>query len=1117
MLMKRLVQIMMVAALTLAAPVQAIIHYSCDFETQAQRDRWVINPLYNPSTAGSLKNKWYIGLPGNNGRTGQYGLYISDDDGASAHYRNTDCWNYAYDTVSLPYLATGDYTLVFDYCVMANVASQRDGLYVLWVPQYDEVGNPNSAWLYSNPYSFTGVPADCENYIIPLQESAGMDYLNGTATWKQCAVKIKGKKCDGTPHYLVFVWGNGSKQAQQPSATVDNINISDNIPCDPVTGLTVTPNGNNVTLNWNPSGSMTDYEVSAYSYETNSWTGPITVKGATTATLSGLPVGQTDFIVRTKCSDTEYSLKTIVSKLIYYPDQMCVNYLDLNNATCYVNKSSPTNTLTFDDFLQVPAVDDGPSSIKSRHVVHFDRAETEPRTGGMAKTVPDGELASIRLGNWAADNHAERIEFTFAVDTIKYPVLLLKYMPILEAPGHDDEENPRFKLEMFINDVTIGRCGKADFNANDVLVGGSGAVKPAYAAQGWHKTSSDIAQTSADIVWKEWTTVGVNLREGNYHGKNLKVRLTTHDCTFSVHSGYAYFTLGCSDGKLKGMKCGQINPVFEAPDGFDYSWAYAYNERFRNPDGTMPEEYVLGHGQTYEAGLMDDSLYVVDCMFVQDHTCLFSLYASTLATNPQSVIDHTVIRNCRQDLYQVKFDGSKSWVQEIDHVKQDTMVSESYHIESYEWRIEGLPLGYDSMAYEANPTFDFPLEGGDYVVTLRTTCGTCESIETLNLHLEPLGPTHETQTIVLCDADKKAGYRWPERTDTLHYDYGALVDSVNLFNPVTSCDSIIYLELIEPFRIFEDTMILPEDLPYTRHGKTYPAGTKTLTDTIPFPTTCDSTWVFNLEVYESLIVEPVAAYVLCEGADSVTFVYDVIRGRSQSFLYGFTNQQMDSVIKEEQKKGHYEVPVALDPNMEPGLYNGMFHFTDLKPDFSVDVPFTLTMNYSPVVIAQRWNDVLAIRNNQTIKDSLKVLWGYEPVYTYEFDSVQWFLNGAPIDSANTFNYYAGKGNQLQFGKPYQALLRRVKDGAMIFTCEYIPQPVPATYTEMPHLTAYTVQPKQALHMHGRGTAHWYDMLGRRYSSEAFDDSDIYAPATVGYFLLVLEGDESREINQVLVR
>lgn len=1108
--MKRIFSIILVSVCAIVMPIQAVTRYSCDFEDEAARARWVLNPTTTTSIYNQLVNKWYLGAPGNNDRMGSYGLYISDDGGQTAHYTNKSCWVFAYDTISLDHIS-GDYTLMFDYCSMANVASEFDGLYLFWIPMTEE--NVITHLMDSIPVKSNlnaVIPGMYMNYIVQLQPGARIDYLSANSTWHQCAAKISGNRCDGTPHYLAFVWTNGSNLAQQPGAMVDNISIRDTPPCPAPSNLAVSPNGTTINLSW--TGTATNYEVYAYSYENGSWSGPKNVTGNQTS-FTGLAVGQTDFVVRAICDDDDYSLKTIESKLVYYPDQMCVDYLNLDNAVCYVNNSSPDRSDNFNDF-RVERVDHGPEKMSSRHTIHFDRTETEPRTGGLAKTIPDGELASIRLGNWDSNDQAERIEFSFNVDTIKYPVLLLKYMPLLEAPGHADYENPRFLLDMLINGQSIGRCGMADFNANDVMNGNT--LKKDAIAQGWHITKSEVAQTSDDVVWKEWTTVGVNLRKKEYQGKRLTVRLTTHDCTFSVHSGYAYFTLGCSDGKLKGMKCGEINPDFIAPDGFEYRWAYASSEQYRLPDRSLPEQYVLGRGQQYHAGMQDDNLYVVDCMFVQDTTCFFSLYASTLATNPISVIDHKIIRNCREDIYKVQFDGSKSWVQEIDHVLEDTLVSQNYHIETYEWNVEGIPYGWSD---EVSPTFDFPIEGGDFVVTLRTTCGTCESIETFNLHLDPLGPTHETQTIVLCDADKKAGYHWAERTgvlDTLHFEYG-LVDSVTLFNEVTSCDSIIYLELVEPVRILEDTMILPEDLPYTRHGKTYPVGSTTLIDTIPFPTTCDTTWVFNLEIYESLIVEPVAAYMLCEGADSVTFVYDINRGRSQSFLYGFTNQSMDTLVDTEQKKGHYEIPVALDPNMEPGLYNGMFHFTDLKPEFSVDVPFTLTMNYSPVVIAQRWNDVLAIRNNQTIKDSLKAMWGYEPVYNYEFDSVQWFVNGAPIDSANTFNYYAGKGNQLQFGKPYQALLRRVKDGALVFTCEYIPQPVPATYTEMPHLTAYTVQPKQALRMHGRGTAHWYDMLGRRYSSKAFDDSDIYAPATAGYFLLVLESDESREINQVLVR
>jgi hypothetical protein len=135
----------------------------------------------------------------------------------------------------------------------------------------------------------------------------------------------------------------------------------------------------------------------------------------TTTSFSNLPIGQTDFIVRTKCAEGLYSLKTSISKLVYYPDQMCVDYLNLENAKCYVARTQPKDTRTFKDFVQVPAVDNGPTQSSSRHTIHFDRRERDPRTGGVATTIPDGELASVRLGNWEHETGegAEQIEFSF--------------------------------------------------------------------------------------------------------------------------------------------------------------------------------------------------------------------------------------------------------------------------------------------------------------------------------------------------------------------------------------------------------------------------------------------------------------------------------------------------------------------------------------------------------------------------------------------------------------------------------------------------------------------------------------------------------------------------------
>lgn len=1078
--MKKISSIVLWALMLIALPMQAVQNYYCDFETQEMRDRWVLNPTATQSMYDKLVNKWYFGPQGNNDQAGHYGLYVSSDNGVTAHYDNKGCWLFAYDTIALDHLSTpGDYTLSFDYCGMGNMTSDYDGIYVFWIPMTDPKTG-DSIKVMSNATASGTIPSEYENYVIQLQPKAQIDYVNGALTWHQCVVSIPNNQCDGTPHYLAFVWTNTSAQAQQPGGMIDNIMILDTRPCDAPENVHLDIQGTTSSISW--TGTASEYEVSAYSYETETWYGPKAVTGTST-TFSNLPIGQTDFIVRAKCQEDLYSLKTSISKLVYYPDQMCVDYLNLDNATCYIGTGF-NNTTTFNNYQKVSPVDEGPGSNDSRHTIHFDKTEIDPRSNGLLPTIPEGELASVRLGNVRGGNQTERIEYSFLVDTLNYPVLLLKYAPILEAPTHKDYENPRFMLDIRIGNTSIGECGQADFNANDVRAGkdaqGTTTLTPEAIAQGWHVTPKAIAQANGDdVIWKEWTTVGVNLKDPEYQGKKLTVRLTTFDCAMTQHGGYAYFTLGCSDGKLKGMKCGQINPVFEAPDGFVYRWAYKSSEQYRDSTGKIPEEYVLGHDQTYVAGEKDDSIYVVDCMFVQDSSCFFSLYASTLATNPIAIMNEPqIVKNCRDGIYQVKFDASPSWVQEIDHVKDDTLVSRVYHIDRYEWNVEGLAGGWSD---EVSPTFNFPTSGGDYTVRLTTTCGSCDSTIYYQLHLDSLGPTYETREVYLCDDVRKAGYVWNEKPDTLYKDYG--LDSVILYSETTSCDSIIYLNLLEPERVYVDTMVLPESLPFYYRGREY---TQTMIDTIPNDA-CDTTWVLNFEVYESVIVDMPTEYVLCEHEDTLRLVYDITRGRSLRYSYKFDDPTMPSIspVSEVQKKGHYELPIALDPNLTPNIYKGSILFEDSLPKFNLTIPFTLTMQYASSVIAQRWNDVLAIKNSD-----------YNGGYT--FDSIQWYINGQPIMGANDYVYYVGEGKQLQMGAEYQAYLRR-PDGVMVFTCAFIPEPVAAEITDMPSLVPLNAQ----IPLKGKGTATWYDMLGRRHHSESYDNSSITAPGAAGYYLLVL--------------
>lgn len=213
------------------------------------------------------------------------------------------------------------------------------------------------------------------------------------------------------------------------------------------------------------------------------------------------------------------------------------------------------------------------------------------------------------------------------VDTAESSVLLLKYMPVLEAPDHDPEENPRMKLEVFINDsISVETCAEADFNADDVVIIGHG-LKPEAEAEGWHITPyHGAAGMNTDVVWKEWTTVGVNLNKPQYEGRTMTIRLTTLDCTRGLHFGYVYFTLDCTEGKLM-MQQNGADYEFTAPEGFVYRWYRVSDNGSHNVKKVVPENKILSREQSFTIHADDGETYAVDCMFVQDSTNYFTLYA----------------------------------------------------------------------------------------------------------------------------------------------------------------------------------------------------------------------------------------------------------------------------------------------------------------------------------------------------------------------------------------------------------------------------------------------------------------------------------------------------------
>ena len=222
----------------------------------------------------------------------------------------------------------------------------------------------------------------------------------------------------------------------------------------------------------------------------------------------------------------------------------CIDYTDLHASyvSCKYGSYSNPNENT-------GVVDKGYLSALSRHTVHFDTTERDARTGGLLRTVPEGEQASVRLGNWTASGtatpQAESITYALTIDTNDFNLLVLRYAAVLQDPEHSADLQPRFRLQILNqNNELIDSCSMADFIANPSLVGGGSG-----SAQEWH-------QAANEVLWKDWTTVGLDLSP--YGGQTILIRLITNDCGEGSHFGYAYFTLGCSSKRMRSEGCSNV-------------------------------------------------------------------------------------------------------------------------------------------------------------------------------------------------------------------------------------------------------------------------------------------------------------------------------------------------------------------------------------------------------------------------------------------------------------------------------------------------------------------------------------------------------------------------------
>lgn len=1034
--MKRLSCIVLLLLFVSVLRAQTLTTYSCDFEDPQEVSKWQMNV---GDRGPSCANHWYCGAAGSFGMNSTAGLYVSggkDADTLSNNYVNalgnriTGEFVTSYRYVDL---ADGQYTLVFDW--MGN-GTTDDALYVVWINQ-SEITNGAIRAIISNNTA-AAAPAYCtETYKH-----------RGASSWRSVSTSINVSGGEGGN--IVVVWfTKAGTTPMNPSGAVDNISIFQGTCAAPTS---VAYNGNTSSLTW--QGNANSYDVIMYNVNTealSSFTG-VTTTSAALGTLT--EEGMYNFYVRSVRDENAHSEWVFTSKFVWIKGARCIDIFDLTPdnsgaAKCY---SGSTESLK----LSSGQVDYGYADERSLHTIHYVQGETDPRTGNRLRTIPEGEIASIRLGGYwdAKGNMSSTIEYQYNVQAGVSDILELKYASVLEyADYHGESEEARFKLEVLRNGQVIDACAQGDFKA------GFGETSS------WHVYNYKPDEV---MYWNDWQTIAVSLR--NYVGQTLTIRLTSYSCTATIHSGYAYFTLSCRGGDLQGIACGDFSTDhFEAPEGFNYRW-------YREDD---PYMNVLSTDRVFNIDADDPNIYLVDLVSLTRSQCYYTLEANPNPRFPQArgSLLRTTTGNCQQTAY---FSQDSRVVRINRQTRDSSFVDEP--VESVIWNFGDGSDPVESM--DATVSHVFPAEGGEYDVTVTATMsnGICEDTHLIHISLPDLTSPDTRDTTHICgegtdriDTIVRTNLHGCEYLELHHYYYHPTFDT-------------LYEErMCEGGRYF-----FPGNRRYYTHSVDTALNLKTIYG-------CDSIIRLKLIVDPKLIVEYPSEARVCLEDSYFEIPYQVVSGAMDSIHVYFSERDCERGFQPVYAFANGEdIRIDIPDNLYPDNYQIRLEFGGERC-FMEPQSATLMMLYKTNILY--WNDGFISIQNADYNGG-----------NFEFVAYEWYRNGVRLETNQS--YVPTTVDDID--AVFELRLMRRNENYYIESCPLVYNPYTAVEEVyaggLPLYPTYVERGGSITVAAGDGFS-VYSVLGARVARYEASDTErtITAPAHNGVYIVVFDSKQSTQI------
>jgi len=1047
--------------------------YECSFEEAEDLSAWKFN--YGTQTT---TDNWMVGTAVHS--EGKRSLYISAD-GQNPNYGQTPNIVVSYLLYKFPTAnSTQKYDISFDWKGKGDSTNSK--LYVMVCREQDmhTTGNYNIDAIVG---AAGGRLSNAQIGACQALGESGEKFVCGSEAWQNVSLTnvVSVNATNSAKNFaIIFIWVNANTQeVSNTSIAIDNFQINSAAIKKPE-NLIVYPHCEDSTLivTWETSGAANEFDIQYRKVGETGWTHG--VSGITEGpdgfsredgtrcsySLKRILEGSYDVRIRSAFYDPEEN-KTLRSNyvyatniLVYCPENHCINYVDLYgpNVVCTwgFNPEAHTGATPYDS---IGVVDFGPDAMESRHTLHVDPAEVDPRTDSLLKTVPDGALASVRLGNWHEMGEAESITYEILVDSFYQGILIVKYAVVFEnIENHRSsqtgklEGEQRFTLEVLDSSGQLidETCGNADFTYTDAEEGG------------WNITRNGTA-------WKDWTTIGVNLMP--YHGQTIKVRFTTMDCGWSGHYGYAYFTLDCANAHIETENCGnEASVTCMAPEGFAYEW--------RDETGV-----IRSHDQIFE---VDPGQHTFTCKvsFIEEPNCYFEISTNSAPRFP--VPDYTYEPIYGDCMSQLKFSNNSHVMNKWEGVEKHTSEPTNESL----WSFRSLTTGQIRTTTTTNPTYTCRNEGDSIEVTMTTYIGannSCDSMRIDTIIVPNIIPdTTEFHYIICSENPVYFDGQW-FNTDTIY---------TGEFPNFAGCDSLstLYLtvlpEVKDTYRhdsICSDQSLVINGIPYNQPLENHLIMFQSVNG-------CDSAVYLTLTVNERIDATINAIPYACSDDEELYITMDIAAGVFDSLEINFSTPQLrDTVIYDPTISS---IAIPYPDSILPGHYTATLKFYQFCCGTRTEYR-DVEVRYSSSIVEQKWNDVLTLLS---------------PQYNggFEFTAFQWFKNGEQLEGETRSYLYQPLDTTAYY---YVALTR--PDGVIVTTCPIQPT-VREQQSEYPSIVH--VGQRIPVYREQPASIRYYSVSGQLYA--AFDIasgySTIEAPMVAGVYIIQTIDNQGESTSQKMI-